>query len=118
MTPAEMIAAIREAEKKATPGPWEWMDEYDFREHIQHREQGLDAKCENIEAGRIMLEPQVLSHWCGDGDGGIDVKRDNATFIALSRQAVPVLLAEIDRLEAFVQYLKDSLANRPRSDNP
>ena len=78
---------------KHTPGPWRWIDRYDFREHLEHRKSGLSAKCENIEAGRIVLTDSggvaVLDLWADYADDcGIQVNIGDAHLIA----AAPDLL--------------------------
>ena len=99
MSLERLLLEIKERAEKATPGPWEWRDRYDFREHIEHQKQGLDAECENIEAGRIRLEPNVLSEWAENaGDSGVQVNKDDARFIESARTDIPRLLAVIEKL--------------------
>ena len=84
-----------------TPTPWAWRDEYDFREHSEHRGQGLAADCDNIRCGRIELvsgDPVtsttvVLSQWADfAGDAGLDIETTDAEFIATACNAYDDLL--------------------------
>jgi hypothetical protein len=77
-------AELREAEKKATEGPW------------------LNAASRSSIVGLPVVGPMGRAI-CNVHDD------DSAAFIALSREAVPALLADIDRLEAENKRLRDAL---------
>lgn len=89
--------------EKATPGPWWWEDDYDFREHLDHKKLGLDADCENVrnDAKRVNLESptgSVLSEWSeqGTADAGILISTNDARFIErCSPQTIIALIEEI-----------------------
>lgn len=107
LTPEE-IAAMRARCGAATEGPWVWRDRYDFGEHVEHRQQGLDARCDNITEGRISLVSgtaastvAVLEEWAAwADDSGLTVERVDADFIAHARTDLPRALDEIDALTA------------------
>ena len=98
---------IKERCEMATEGPWDWKDRYDFREHVEHRKQGLAAVCENLEAGRIELvsgDKTVLEEWAEHADdSGIEVEKSDAQFIANARSDVPWL---VEKLEEAVTTIK------------
>lgn len=70
-----------------TKEPWAWEDNYDFQDHIGHKEQGLNADCENIEDGRIHLISNktgkvVLVQWAqGADDSGLIISQADAQRI-------------------------------------
>lgn len=80
LTP-EQLAAIEARCERATPGPWRWDDRDD---------QLFDAKGELLAFGQPTYE----------GNHGIVVPPDDATFIAAARTDVPALLAEVRRLQS------------------
>lgn len=96
----EFLAAVEKRERAATPGPWHWKCAYEFH---THEDTGLDTDCDNIDSGRITLEPGVLCEWAQHADdSGVSVTRDDAEFIAHSRQDVKALLEIVRKLEGLV----------------
>jgi hypothetical protein len=77
MTPANYWKQVREAEAKATPGPWTDGNYPDIT-----TEDGCTAVL-NSEMGFVLA--------------------DDAEFIALSRTALPLALARIEELEAALE---------------
>lgn len=100
-------------ENMHTPGPWKWRDRYDFREHLEHREQGLEADCHNIREGRIeLVGPNgaiVLVEWADHADdGGLSVTKEDASLIAtapaglaLARMADECALQQCDHADPW-----------------
>jgi hypothetical protein len=84
MTP-ERLKEIREACDGALPGPWE-VERYHVRTGSEWKSDLADCDCSNLHES-----------W----------KRGNAHFIAMAHDAVPELLAEIDRLKAKIRALED-----------
>ena len=72
------LQAIKERAEKATPGPWKWTDKHLIP-----------------EVGREAVV------W-GNFNGEARAEDHDAEFIAASRQDIPKLLAEIERLQAEV----------------
>lgn len=71
---------------KITKLPWKWQDRYDYREHIEHRKQGLNSDCENIKDVRIRLVNSdgevVLQEWAEYADdSGLQIKKEDAEYI-------------------------------------
>lgn len=87
---------VREAEAKATPGPWvPRKEEYD-----SHAEMS-EALAKTISHGGHVL------HYIGHQDpifpamtGNGPTSKANAEFIAIAREAVPKALSRIEELEA------------------
>ena len=75
---------IRELEKNATKGPWECI--------VSDSYNAFPQVCYDFD-GKVWKE-DVL-------DVGND---DNGKFIAMSREAIPMLLEKIDKLKEAVQY--------------
>lgn len=87
LTDAE-LAELRELAEKATPGPWVYSPERDTHDSPIHQD---------IPVGKY--------GYYGYDDGGVVgssewiwLKDDDAAFIARSREAVPRLLDEVERL--------------------
>ena len=103
------IAQIQERTEKATKGPWVWRDCYDSGDCKLHQSEGLDADCENIDAGRIELQAEgstVVKVWAAFADdSGLEVSRDDARFIEHAREDIPYLL---DRVAALTQALEEA----------
>lgn len=71
---------------KHSPTPWRWECAYDWGEHLEHRDEGLDAKCENIKRGRIRIVDAegatVLEDWADFADdGGLSIGDADARLI-------------------------------------
>lgn len=95
MITQETLNRLKELEAKATPGPWEPFTEY------WCNPQGPDTR---TGCGPI--------HQCYEYPGGIGQSPEaeaDAAFIAESRNALPALLAEIERLRAVEAKLKEAL---------
>lgn len=86
MTQAE-LDALKALANAATPGPWG---------HWLHQVGGADWR------GQWYLLADVYG-----SDNMGDEAAKNAAFIAASRAAVPALLAEVERLRAFVPVVDD-----------
>ncbi len=89
LTPDER-AAMREAEAKATKGPWRVSEATDMTD-------------------RVFVGDRSVAGCYGQDEVGPPFTQDtsNATFIALARTYVPKAEAEIRRLEARVRALED-----------
>lgn len=100
MTP-EQLAAIKERADRATEGPW------DFR-HFD----------EDDVSHIFSVAPQYMT----DGESSLDVaysdtNGDNAAFIAHSRQDIPDLLAEVERLKEENEAQANTLAMWQQTQN-
>ena len=84
---------LRKLAAEATPGPWEAVEIDVYREHWSLEVRPIEAQFSNYRV------------W-GVTDRSIAA---NAAFIALSREAVPALLDERDRLAAEVVALREAL---------
>jgi hypothetical protein len=79
----------RAMSEKASPGPWC---------HVQTLTPAGEVHCDIVRAGPQQV---ILAH---DGDGGdADFYEHDAVFIAASREAVPALIAEVERLRSIEQ---------------
>lgn len=87
MITKEQLKAWRDAAEKATAGPW----------YARNRFVSLveDTNC----LGGTLADNGIAS--C--------TERDNAAFIAISREAVPALVAEVERLRAALAATKNYL---------
>jgi hypothetical protein len=105
--PASYWKQVREAEAKATPGPWEADSEtYPDWRTMWHQ---FDTP---LSKGGLTL------HWtacrCCDESlftavvGNGPNSAANAAFIAISRTALPLALARIEELEAALEQISDS----------
>jgi hypothetical protein len=83
------LESIRAEEAAATPGPWEW-----------------DTGAEPWQRYRLMsMSPPaevVAVGWDGEGNESMTISAADMAFIAHARSAIPLLLAEIDRLSALL----------------
>lgn len=113
MTRLEQIKSRADA---ATEGPWEWKDAYDFREHIEHQKQGLEADCENIEQGRMTLDSpdkRVLEEWSEHADdAGLEIKKLDAQFIAHARADVPWLAGHLDIATGLLLIIRNKITDK------
>lgn len=74
----------RALSEKASPGPWR---------HVQTLNAAGEIHCDIVRVGP---QQTTLAH---DGDGGdADFYERDAAFIAAAREAVPALIAEVERL--------------------
>jgi hypothetical protein len=98
MTSAE-LEEIKQAEQAATPGPWRSVDK------------GNSVPSHAITTTAYWNQPPI--NICS----AISPKTQDAAFIALSRTAVPRLLAEVSRLLAEVSRLQAALdAEKKRAE--
>ncbi len=89
----EALAAIKERESKATPGPWV-ADEAVFDITTSPDENGF---AEHIVVGHVDKDTW---QWESGEDGLYTIGRpENREFVAHSRQDVPTLVAEVERLQ-------------------
>ena len=87
---------LRRVAESATAKRWLWRDRYDFREHLEHREQGLEADCPNLygegdglwkgenDTRMELVTPEgevVLREWGATDDGGVEIAKADAEFI-------------------------------------
>lgn len=107
----DWLEEIRARAEKATPGPWTWVgDEFE----------GEEEKCphgyEWTNHGPSLegKETIVLHEWGYDASG-LTITRPDADFIAHSREDIPRLIAEVERLLQVVdacEELKDEACER------
>src|SRR5699024_11273446 len=88
MTP-EQLAAIRERANNATPGPWEYVDDY-----IGVRQVPTEAH----RTGRTEYEVEGIIP-------GEHVRASDAVFIAAARDDIPALLDHIKEQASVIQAL-------------
>ena len=103
----ETIARLRELEKKATKGPWEYAQfEELFRpcrkEYAVHAEDKETIKNKDGSLSNSLVVCRGM-----DGENG----ENNSMFIAASRNALPKLLDYIEKLECEVGELKIDVDN-------
>lgn len=89
----EQIEAIRERAEKATEGPWNWDGDFTYTK-------------------RGMLEPLI---WESEYKG-IGVEETDADFIAHSREDIPALLAEVERLQKQNEEYERALSQIAHGD--
>jgi hypothetical protein len=83
----EDLQQWRALSEKASPGPWC---------HVQTRTSRGEIHCDVVRVGP---QQTTLAY---DGDGGdADFYERDAAFIAVAREAVPALIAEVERLRAI-----------------
>lgn len=75
------IAGLREVERKATPGPWEWLPP----------DSEINCDWLGVAHGRFLA----------DGDYGYPAFEDDKALLVAVRNALPALLDEIERLRAY-----------------
>lgn len=93
MITPEQIAEWKDAAEKATPGPW-FM--HDFANPLVSR----DPCAQDVTVSCASPDHIEVAHMSGGlyGYKGISQAQADAHFIALSREAVPALIAEVERL--------------------
>lgn len=84
----EQLNAIKERAAKATTGPWYYEVDGDL-----------------FANGETVLTPFVTKHDIPI----LKMKNDDATFIAHAREDIPMLVAEVERLQSENESLKRSL---------
>lgn len=92
MIPEDKLNAWEAAARAATEGPWSF-DGYQMISQDSSLNYGT----------RIVLDVEqgtVYSEYSSDS-ASLDIKPEDATFIALSREAVPALIEEVRRLRAL-----------------
>ena len=84
------LAAIRQRVEKATEGPWNTGFDYEKNDPI-------------------VLAPGYIEHTIDYTltEGGLEHGKADAEFIAHAREDIPALLAEIDRLNATIQRVRE-----------
>ena len=84
------LAAIRQRVEKATEGPWNTGFDYEKNDPT-------------------VLTPGHLEHTIDYTltEGGLEHGKADAEFIAHAREDIPALLAEIDRLNATIQRVRE-----------
>jgi hypothetical protein len=105
---------LREIAEAATAKEWRWQDSYDFREHLEHREQGLEADCPNLygvgdrdwkgenDTRMELVDAEgnaILRDWGATDDGGVEIAKPDAEFIQTFNPAT--VLALLDELESY-----------------
>jgi hypothetical protein len=100
MLTGRRLQAIKERAARATPGPWEC------------QVKGVNTTIE-AQDGKKWIAQAVL------GTYGIGNVRENAAFIAHTREDIPILVAEVERQRAehvaLAEQLRQTIAER---DNP
>lgn len=93
------IKALKALCRKATPAPWE--DKRDSMESEDGYELGRSYRVVSREEGTICYLHSYLDYPGND--------KADAAFIAHARQAVPELLAEVERLNREADWLAEHL---------
>jgi hypothetical protein len=100
MTPDE-LAKIRERAEKATPGPWGFGEPYKNDEYFDLHSHSLEAPKE------VCGEPYGVISALGQSSDSFWIRNPaDVDFIQNSREDIPKLLAEIDRLQGIVGRLE------------
>ena len=95
------LDAIRARAEAATPGPWE-------------PDTSVRGDCVVWGPdGQFLLTQQAEPHWLPDANGAprqvaFDVDRRDCEFIAHAREDIPALLAEIERLRAKAEDVRNA----------
>ena len=89
------LAAIRERVEKATPGPWRedgpwWHD----------NDEATVVITVDVDRAAVCIQPPLHARRGLASDADME-------FIAHAREDIPALLAEIDRLNATIQRVRD-----------
>lgn len=96
------LVALRALCDAASPGPWAY-EEHEMTPAFRH---------ESSIAGP---DGDVVFAWWDDPEseayGGIVVEDEDAAFIAAARDALPVLVATLARIEALADRLERNAAN-------
>lgn len=91
----DQIQRWRELTAAATPGPWRWR--FNCVEQVSDGGNGYPIDfypdCETIQESKC--------HECGTRIGPSD---DNGQFIAITREAVPMLVEEVERLRSMISH--------------
>lgn len=95
MTP-EKLAEIKEREAKTTPGPWEFGKAYVYRFHVPNEPRNGNG----FRVGSCVDEQDLI----------------DTVFVAFARQDIPLLLAEVERLQAELKRVQGN--NRPSYSLP
>lgn len=95
MTDKPSLRALRELHEKATPGPWEncaWTGQC----HKRHQHGGPSCKYDPVCLTGEYWEQHVSANGheiIGSDESGPILSREDASFIAAARNALPALLA-------------------------
>ncbi len=109
--PPERLAAIKARCEAATPGPWKWVDSSGGRtwrrtlDHVYLDDGATISSSPVLEiklCGSVDAIQQVDGYIVADDESG----EDDLAFIARTREDVPALLAEVERLQAELAALK------------
>lgn len=103
---------------EATPGPWEWRGRGWDRDDINLVADLPPKPDKRTKSGLRSQETDILSASGGwDGEGFLNYSEEDAAFIAESRELVPALAAEVERLEArcdfYVNALRGEVSQKP-----
>jgi len=91
----------------ATPGPWIWADWTILKEDrpAQFRKEPHWSTCDSGSMhlvqgpmGRKYMNPESIAEGCGYDESDINIKLEDAAFIAHARTDVPVLLEMLETL--------------------
>nr|WP_155269795.1 hypothetical protein [Lysinibacillus sphaericus] len=90
MMKQEQLIAIKERVAKATQGPWKVVYDTDDREHV------VDIWFDGEDNGHAEIH-----------DNSFGNAPDNAKFISHSREDVPALVAEVERLHKALEEIME-----------
>lgn len=106
LTPAEWdrVAHIRQYTTEATPGPWTWEDWHvtGMLPHEGPNKQTLTAPAETRPEYLRRFDSGLRNKLLSDEDEAMDLRPEDARFIAEARMDVPFLLELVNRMAMWL----------------